>query len=664
VPEASVQSIAGRWEDIVDRISDGVAVFDRDWRYVYLNRAAELHIGMPRDQVLGKTIAEVFPGYIGSDVERQWLAAAAGTAPMEIELLSPIRKRWVRQTLIPSPLGLTIYFRDVTAERSTADALRESEERHRSIFDHSMEGVLLTKPTGEILAANPAACRMVQRTEEEICRLGRGGIVDLSDPRVAILIEERRRTGRMRGELTMIRKDGSKFSAEVASATFTDRNGVLQTSLSFRDVTDRQRAERDQKLLADLGAVLRPVESEGALDDVAPFLARHLADVVAFYLVRPDGELCRFTAAARDPAKAWVADELIKLSSTLPSQHPAWEVLRTRQARIGKSAPGSMEAAAETPEHRRAIRAADVTSFLLVPLAVGESCVGVLGFGSTSQAFDERDLPLALEVGRRCAVFVRSARLYRSEKQATQARDEMLGIVAHDLRSPLGNILLQATLLRRHGAESERRTTTPLEAIEHSCRRMASIIADLLEVTKIESGGLKLERTRISAADLLQEVADGQREQAAAASITLRTESPPADLEVWADKERMLQVFENLLSNAVKFTERGSISLGARRFGSDVELWVADTGVGIAAEELSHVFDRFWQAHKSKRSGVGLGLAIVKGIVQAHGGRVWVDSRPGAGSTFYFSLPTASAPQPSPTQADWLLALPGDSLPR
>jgi PAS domain S-box-containing protein len=660
--EASVESIAGRWEDVVDRISDGVAVFDREWRYVYLNRAAELHIGMPREQLLGRTIPELFPEYVGSDVERQWLQAAAGTTPVEIELPSAIRKRWVRQTIYPSLLGVTIYFRDVTEQRGVANALRESEERHRSIFDHSMEGMLLTKPTGEILAANPAACQMVQRTEEEIRRLGRGGIVDLSDPRVATLIEERNRTGRMRGELTMIRKDGSTFSAEVASATFSDRQGVLQTSLSFRDVTDHKRAERDQKLLAELGAVLKPVECEGTLDEVAPFLARHLADVVVFYLVQRDGDLYRVTAASRDPAKAWVADELIKLSSKLPAHHPAWEVLHTRQARIIRPAPG-MEARAETSEHRRVIRTMAFTSFLLVPLAVGESCLGVLAFGSSSPAFDGKDLPLALEIGRRCAVFVRSARLYSSEKRATQARDEMLGFVAHDLRNPLGNILLQATLLRRHGAEPERRTIKPLEAIEHACRRMECIIADLLDVTKIEAGGLKLERTGISARDLLEEVADGQREQAAARSIALRTEPAPA-LEVWADKNRMLQVLENLLSNAMKFTERGGISLGARTEGGDVVFWVADTGVGLAAEEVSHVFDRFWQAHRSRRSGAGLGLAIVKGIVEAHGGRVWVDSQLGSGSTFYFSLPMASAPQLSRTPGDWPVTAPAGPVPR
>jgi PAS domain S-box-containing protein len=656
----SIGSIAGSWEEVVDRVGDGIIVFDRDWRFVYVNRAAERHVEMPREQLLGRTIAELFPGYPGSELEKQCLRAAAGTTPLEVELPSVARDAWVKRILYPSPSGVTVYFRDVTEQRSVAQALRESEERHRSIFDHSLDGVLLTKPTGEILAANPAACRMVQRTEEEICRLGRSGIVDLDDPRLAALIEERRRTGRMRGELTMIRKDGSRFPAEVASATFPDRNGGLQTSLSFRDLTERKRAERDQALLAELGAVFKPMESESELDDVALFLARQLADLVVFYVVQPDGELRRAAASCRDPAKAWIAAELMKLPSTPAPDHPAQKVFRTRQACTFQFTTESMEGIAETPEHLRVIRGAAVTSSLLVPLLVGESCVGVLGFSSTSgsPSFEERDLPLAVEIGRRCALRIRSARLYRSEKQATQARDEMLGIVAHDLRNPLESILLQTIALRRP-MEPERRMTKPIDAIERAAHRMASIIEDLLDVTTIEAGGLELEARRISAGALVGEAADAQREQAVTRSLALTIEVAPVALEVWADKKRILQVFENLVGNALKFTDRGGITLGARREGSEVVFSVADTGIGLAAEDVAHLFDRFWQARRAGRSGVGLGLAIVKGIVEAHGGRVWVESQLGCGSIFHFSLQAASASRPSPTTGRWMAVAAG-----
>ena len=123
--------------------------------------------------------------------------------------------------------------------------------------------------------------------------------------------------------------------------------------------------------------------------------------------------------------------------------------------------------------------------------------------------------------------------------------------------------------------------------------------------------------------------------------------------DVWADRDRVLQVFENLIGNAVKFTKPGGrITAGAASRDREVLFWVADTGAGIDCEEMPHVFDRFWQAQKARRGGAGLGLQIVKGIVEAHGGRIWVESEVGVGTTFYFTLPTAETAQAQPTRSE------------
>jgi signal transduction histidine kinase len=139
---------------------------------------------------------------------------------------------------------------------------------------------------------------------------------------------------------------------------------------------------------------------------------------------------------------------------------------------------------------------------------------------------------------------------------------------------------------------------------------------------------------------------EAQKLLASSASVELRIDVAPDLPEVWADRDRLVQVFENLIGNAVKLTKAGgSVTVGAAPRDGEVLFWVADTGVGIAAENLPHVFDRFWQAQKSGRRGAGLGLAIVKGIVEAHGGRIWVESTLGRGSTFFFTVP-ASRPAP------------------
>jgi signal transduction histidine kinase len=147
--------------------------------------------------------------------------------------------------------------------------------------------------------------------------------------------------------------------------------------------------------------------------------------------------------------------------------------------------------------------------------------------------------------------------------------------------------------------------------------------------------------------EVVSDVLEAQRQLADASALSVQLEMAAELPDVWADRDRLLQIFENLIGNAVKFTEAGGvIVVGAAPSDDDVLFWVADTGGGIAEEDVPHVFDRFWQARKDGRRGAGLGLPIVKGLVEAHGGRIWVESTLGRGSIFSFTLPRALQPQP------------------
>jgi signal transduction histidine kinase len=169
----------------------------------------------------------------------------------------------------------------------------------------------------------------------------------------------------------------------------------------------------------------------------------------------------------------------------------------------------------------------------------------------------------------------------------------------------------------------------------------------------MEGGQLSVEQARVPAEQIVVDSMEAQRPLASSAAIELELELEPDVPDVWADRDRVLQVFENLIGNAVRFTEPGGrITAGAAAQDGDVVFWVRDTGAGISAEELPHVFDRFWQARKTRRGGAGLGLQIVKGIVEAHGGHIWVESRVGAGTTFYFTLPAAQTAGAQPTRAE------------
>jgi PAS domain S-box-containing protein len=236
-------------------------------------------------------------------------------------------------------------------------------------------------------------------------------------------------------------------------------------------------------------------------------------------------------------------------------------------------------------------------------------------------------------------------------QRALTARDEVLGIVAHDLRNPLSTILMSAALLERPEPEPERRDQKPRLIITRSAKRMNALIQDLLDVAVVEAGQLKVEHERIPAADIARDAVEASSAVAASSSVELLLDVAPGVREVWGDRNRLLQVFDNLIGNALKFTkEGGRVTVRAEVRDQEVVFSVADTGAGIAPENLSHVFDRFWQAATRVRGlGAGLGLPITKGIIEAHGGRIWADSVVERGSTFSFSIPVAPAPSDPPS---------------
>jgi signal transduction histidine kinase len=312
---------------------------------------------------------------------------------------------------------------------------------------------------------------------------------------------------------------------------------------------------------------------------------------------------------------------------------------------VDRATPEMIASWSQNDLHRRALEAMDIGSVVAVPLLAHEKVLGVIALvkSNASERYTVDDLRVAGALAERAAAAIESGRLYRAAREAIAARDRVMGIVAHDLRNPLAAILLQASVLRRRGSEPDRRSRQPVELIERSARRMSRLIRDLLDMASIEAGTLAVECDRVAADHLIADSATAQKPLASAASLELRLDVAKDLPEVWGDRERLHQVLENLIGNAVKFTKPGGrVTVGAAAKDSAVLFWVSDTGAGIAAEHLPHVFERFWQARKDWRRGAGLGLPIVKGIVEAHRGRIWVESAAGRGTTFFFTIPIAT----------------------
>lgn len=228
-------------------------------------------------------------------------------------------------------------------------------------------------------------------------------------------------------------------------------------------------------------------------------------------------------------------------------------------------------------------------------------------------------------------------------RYAASRERELSGIVAHELRNPLSTVRLSAKMLERAMSPEERPKLKTIGTIAEAATRMARIIDDLLDAATLDAGHFSLARAAIDGATLARDAFEMTRPIASALTVHLDLED---DLPwVYVDRDRVMQIFANLIGNAVKFTPPGgAVVVGARRDGKKVRFWVKDSGKGLSPDEARHAFERFWQAQRTDRRGVGLGLFICKRLVEEHAGEIWVESRPGAGAAFIFTLPTAAAP--------------------
>lgn len=252
------------------------------------------------------------------------------------------------------------------------------------------------------------------------------------------------------------------------------------------------------------------------------------------------------------------------------------------------------------------------------------------------------DAAVLEQFARTAVVALEHGALLRASQRAAQVRDEVLAVVSHDLRSPLGTVSMGAAMLRRSLTAPNARPADNMEVVERiarSCKRMERLIEDLLDASRLDSGTIQMAPRAVPAPDLVRDAIDAAALEAAAGRVTVAA-GAVEPLRVTADRERVLQVFSNLVGNALKFTPGGgAITLTVVRDGDFARFAVADTGPGISPDHLPRLFDRYWKGERSGRHGAGLGLYIARGIVLAHGGAITAESGEGSGATLAFTIP-------------------------
>jgi signal transduction histidine kinase len=331
---------------------------------------------------------------------------------------------------------------------------------------------------------------------------------------------------------------------------------------------------------------------------------------------------------------------------TIESKVPVVEAIRSGEMISVESAEAFRERFGETYAVFKEL--SEMQTYIFAPLIHDGTTIGAVAFHfKDPYALGAADRTFTKLLAQSAASALYRARNYDIEREMrvhaetmAQAREDVLGIVAHDLRNPLNLILMTGELLLQEDLTPERRRDM-LEIGMRAAKQMNRLIDDLLDTVRLQAGKLSLDVEEVPVDSIIRQAEETFRPLAERRHVNLEIAREDGGV-VRADPNRVSQIVGNLIGNAIKFTpEKGTIKVRAKPEEKQVLFQIADDGPGISADGLSHLFDSFWQARKNDQRGVGLGLAIVKELVEAHGGKIWVESKPDHGSTFSFTLPAA-----------------------
>ncbi len=640
---------------LLARITDGFIAVDRHWRYTFVNPRAEAMLGTPSSDLLGKTVWEVFPDLVGSVVEGEYQRALAEGVPARFEYFYAPLGTWFEIRAYPSEDGLSLFLGDVTAERDAARALAARLRQQAAVAELGQEALR----GADVQVLSETAVRLVAE--------------GLDAPFATVLeahgdgpLSVRAGTGwDTEGEVLVESGEGSQ-----AGHTLGSTEPVVVHDMSAEKRFAVPAALREHGVVSGISVVIEgtPGQPFGVLTvhtrekrafskDDAHFM-RAVANVLADAIARRRAREALFESETRFRQIAENVGAVLFMTDPNEARvyyvSPAYETVWGRSAESLYQAPLSWLSAVHEEDRSRvdaALAAMTATgrfdeTFRIVrpdgavrwirdrvfPVPHHDGIERVVGI-----AEDITDGRLAEE---RARALLREQSAREAAEARVRARDDVLAVVSHNLRSPLSAVVYGAELLQ---SEVESRSLVrTVEGIVRAASRMNRLIDDLLMVSMMDAGGFTVRPTPLDTESLLREVAEAFSPEAERNALSLEVDASEALPRLRADRHRAVQALSNLVGNALKFTPPGGrVRLRARTGDEGVEIVVEDTGAGIAEEALPRLFDRFWQARKDDRRGVGLGLAITKGIVDAHGGRIWVESRLGEGTAFHLTLPVA-----------------------
>jgi PAS domain S-box-containing protein len=664
--EETLRSVSAELRHTLHTAATGLTHCGRDLRYLSANPAYAQYIGLPLEQIVGRPIMEVM-GQTAFEIIRPRVERVLSGERVEYEDKLTIggELKYIHVVYTPdrdasgNVVGWVASVMDISERKRIEEELKAANAFLDAIIEN-IPLILFLKDGKSLryLRLNRAGEGLLGWPKETF--IGKTDYDLWPQAQAEFFVEKDRET--LKDKMVDIAEEPIQTRHQGVRLLHTKKVPILDTAGNSvyllgisEDITERRRIEKEQQFLTEVSVALSTsLKYEETLANVARLVVQTFADWSAVDVIDEEGQLSRLKVASADPDQAALCTVLEQMPPDRDLPHIMRAVIENKRPIVVEQVTSQyIESLVQGPGHLQALLATGIRSFVAVPLLVRGRSLGALFLGSStlSHVFGQGDLRLAEALADRAAMAIENARLYRSSLYATQLRDQVLGVVAHDLRNPLTAILLQAGALTRRGSDPERRSQKRIEAIHRAATRMNRLIQDLLDVAVMESGRLTMEPARLSARELIVAAMEMQTPLASSSSLELRADVDRDVPDVWGDRDRLLQVFENLIGNAIKFTKAGGcITVGAASRDHEVIFRVADTGSGIAPENLPRLFDRFWQATRANRQGAGLGLPITKGIVEAHGGRIWVESTPNRGTTISFVIPQATPEHGRPSE--------------
>jgi PAS domain S-box-containing protein len=417
------------------------------------------------------------------------------------------------------------------------------------------------------------------------------------------------------------------------------------------DITAERAAEDDQRFLLAASKTLgASLDFPTMLNGLSRVALPRLGDFCFVDVISSGNEIRRAAWAHVNPSKERMLDEVFRNEPKLNfTRYPVSGVIRSGKSELVPNVDevGPLASGASS-EHLVPLRVFGVRSLITVPLMVAERKLGALtiAFAESGRRHGPTDLALAEELAARAALALENVRLYEQAQQAIRVREQILAIVSHDLRNPLGTVLSGASLLAKPGTSEDLKSAL-VPRMHRAAETMHRLVEDLLDFVNIEAGRLAIKLAPEDPCAILQEVVSNFQGVVHEKKLRLSLEMGRPMPRAYCDRSRVQQVLSNLVGNAVKFTPAGGlILLRVEARNRDVLFTVSDSGPGIGQSDLQHIFERYWRSSEADYKGSGLGLAIARGIVDAHGGRIWAESVPGAGASFFFTIPANTAEYP------------------